>query len=105
MTKITKLVILGVYHSWKANTTGRNAKSVLEFLEKNYNDAAIETDESTIKLAIKALLEVVQGKNLEVAVMEKGKKMRVLAHEEIDKMVTLIEKEKEEELEKKKPKK
>lgn len=94
----------GVYHGWKANTTGRNAKSVLEYLEKNYNDEAIETNESTIKLAIKALLEVVQGKNLEVAVMEKGKLMRVLAAEEIDKFVTQIEKEKEEEMEKKKAK-
>ncbi|OTF71961.1 proteasome subunit alpha type-7-like protein [Euroglyphus maynei] len=94
----------GVYHAWKANTTGRNAKSVLEYLEKSYNDDAIETNESTIKLAIKALLEVVQGKNLEVAVMEKGKRMRVLAPEEIDKFVTLIEKEKEEEMEKKKAK-
>lgn len=96
---------LGVYYGWKANTTGRNAKSVLEFLEKNYNETAVETNESTIKLAIKALLEVVQGKNLEVAVMERGQRMRVLAHEEIDKFVTLIEKEKEEELEKKKSKK
>ena len=77
----------------------------MEFLEKNYTDASVESNESTIKLAIKALLEVVQGKNLEVTVMERGKRMRVLSHEEIDKFVTLIEKEKEEELEKKKAKK
>lgn len=95
----------GVYHSWKANATGRNNKSVLEFLEKNYSESAVETNDATIKLAIKALLEVVQGKNLEVTVMERGKRMRVLTHEEIDKFVTLIEKEKEEELEKKKAKK
>ncbi|KAH9401161.1 PREDICTED: proteasome subunit alpha type-7-like [Rhagoletis zephyria] len=95
----------GVYHSWKANATGRNNKSVLEFLEKNYSEEATASNEATIKLAIKALLEVVQGKNLEVTVMEKGKRMRVLAHEEIDKFVTLIEKEKEEEQEKKKAKK
>lgn len=29
-----------------------------EFLEKNYTDDAIETDDLTIKLVIKALLEV-----------------------------------------------
>lgn len=29
-----------------------------EFLEKNYTDEAIETDDLTIKLVIKALLEV-----------------------------------------------
>lgn len=78
---------------------------MLEFLEKNYSEEATASNEATIKLAIKALLEVVQGKNLEVTVMEKGKRMRVLAHEEIDKFVTLIEKEKEEEQEKKKAKK
>ena len=65
------LFYLGVYHSWKANATGRNNKSVLEFLEKNYTDASVESNESTIKLAIKALLEVVPGKNLEVTVMER----------------------------------
>lgn len=58
----------------------------------------------TIKLAIKALLEVVQGKNLEVAVMERGKPMRVLTSQEVDQYVATIEKEKELELEKKKPK-
>lgn len=102
----TRLIdFLGVYHGWKANTTGKNAKSVLEFLEKNYTDEAVASSQDTIKLAIKALLEVVQGKNLEVAVMERGQRMRVLAHEEIDKFVTQIEKEKEEEIEKKKTKK
>lgn len=74
-------------------------------MEKNYTDEAVASSQNTIKLAIKALLEVVQGKNLEVAVMERGQRMRVLSHEEIDKLVTQIEKEKEEEIEKKKSKK
>lgn len=77
---------------------------MLEFLEKHYSPEAVETNELTIKLAIKALLEVVQGKNLEVAVMEKGKKMRVLTSQEVDQYVATIEKEKELELEKKKAK-
>lgn len=42
----------------QANAIGRGAKSVREFLEKNYTDEAIETDDLTIKLVIKALLEV-----------------------------------------------
>ena len=95
----------GVYHEWKANATGRSAKTVREFLEKNYSTEIAESKEATIKLAIKALLEVVQGKNLEVAKMEKGSKMALLSAEEIDKYVTIIEKEKEEEMEKKKAKK
>lgn len=42
----------------QANAIGRSAKTVREFLEKNYTDEAIATDNESIKLAIKALLEV-----------------------------------------------
>lgn len=42
----------------QANAIGRNAKAVREFLEKNYKEEAIATDRETIKLAIRALLEV-----------------------------------------------
>ena len=47
----------GTYHAWKANATGRSAKTVQEFLEKNYAPEAVETQPGAIKLAIKALLE------------------------------------------------
>uniref|UniRef100_A0A8C3GQJ4 Proteasome subunit alpha type n=1 Tax=Cairina moschata TaxID=8855 RepID=A0A8C3GQJ4_CAIMO len=71
----------GTYHAWKANAIGRGAKSVREFLEKNYTDEAIETDDLTIKLVIKALLEVVQsgGKNIELAVMRRDQPLKVKA--------------------------
>lgn len=95
----------GVYHEWKANATGRNAKSVREYLEKNYSADKIESDEGAVKLAIRALLEVIQGHNLEVAVMERGKPLKMLEAKEIEKYVEEIEKEKEDEAEKKKQKK
>uniref|UniRef100_A0A8C4QQ09 Proteasome subunit alpha type n=1 Tax=Eptatretus burgeri TaxID=7764 RepID=A0A8C4QQ09_EPTBU len=97
----------GTYHAWKANAIGRSAKTVREFLEKNYSDEAIETYDSTIKLAIRALLEVVQsgGKNMELAVMQRNESVKLLGAEEIEKFVAEIEKEKEEEAEKKKQKK
>ncbi|PKU27373.1 proteasome subunit alpha type- hypothetical protein [Limosa lapponica baueri] len=62
----------------EANAIGRGAKSVREFLEKNYTDEAIETDDLTIKLVIKALLEVVQsgGKNIELAVMRREQPLK-----------------------------
>merc|ERR1712038_1975824 len=63
----------GTYSSWKAQVIGgRNAKSLREFLEKNYNDEMGE--EETIKLAIMSLLEVVDSgaKNMEIAVIKKG---------------------------------
>ncbi|NP_001125062.1 proteasome subunit alpha type-7 [Pongo abelii] len=86
----------GTYHAWKANAIGRGAKSVREFLEKNYTDEAIETDDLTIKLVIKALLEVVQsgGKNIELAVMRRDQPLKILNPEEIEEYVAEIEKEK-----------
>jgi len=97
----------GTYHEWKANAIGRSSKTVQEYLEKNYADDQIESDEYTIKLALKALLEVVQtgSKNIEMAVMKKGEPMRLLETNEIEEYVKEIEKEKEEEAEKKKAKK
>jgi len=92
----------GVYHEWKANAIGRGGKPVKEYLEKNFTDELVKTDEGAIKLAIKALLEVVQGKNLEVAVMRKDKGLEMLPEELLVKYVAEIEKEKQEEAEKKK---
>lgn len=56
---------------------GRASKTVREFLEKHYTDN-LERDE-TIKLTIKALLEVVQtgAKNIEISVMESYGVVRV----------------------------
>ena len=48
----------GIYSEWKANAIGRSAKTVREFLEKNYSADVASTEETTIKLAVKALLEV-----------------------------------------------
>uniref|UniRef100_A0A4W3GWP6 Proteasome subunit alpha type n=1 Tax=Callorhinchus milii TaxID=7868 RepID=A0A4W3GWP6_CALMI len=69
----------GTYQAWKANAIGRSAKTVREFLEKNYTDEAIASDNDTIKLAIKALLEVVQsgGKNIELAVIRRNQPLKV----------------------------
>ncbi|XP_069778681.1 proteasome subunit alpha type-7 isoform X2 [Narcine bancroftii] len=91
----------------QANAIGRSAKTVREFLEKNYTDEAIATDNDTIKLAIKALLEVVQsgGKNIELAIIRRNQALKLLDAKEIESLVTEIEKEKEEETEKKKQKK
>ncbi|XP_028667630.1 proteasome subunit alpha type-7-like [Erpetoichthys calabaricus] len=85
----------GTYHAWKANAIGRSAKSVREFLEKNYKDEEMESDGEAIKLAIRALLEVVQSgsKNLELAVMRKGETLKILQPQEIEKYVSEIEKE------------
>lgn len=51
-------IIVSQFWGEKANAIGRSAKTVREFLEKNYTDEAIAGDNEAIKLAIKALLEV-----------------------------------------------
>lgn len=93
----------GTYHEWKANAIGRNAKSVREFLEKNYTDETYESDALSIKLAIRALLEVVQSgsKNVEIAVARRNRPLEMMSGEEIERIMAEIEKENEAEAEKK----
>ena len=63
----------------QANAIGRSAKTVREFLEKNYTAEVVSSEKETIKLALKALLEVVQSgsKNMEVAVMRRKQPLEV----------------------------
>ncbi|KAL4452376.1 hypothetical protein ABPG75_008038 [Micractinium tetrahymenae] len=83
----------GTYSAWKANAIGRNSKTVREFLEKNYAETS---GRDTLKLALRALVEVVEGssKNIEVAVVEKEGGLRFLADDEVDGLVKEIEEEK-----------
>ena len=92
----------GNHTSWKAVATGRNQKTVKEFLEKNYNE---DTAKDGVKLACRALLEVVEagGKNIEVAVLRKGQDLVMLSDDEVETMVTALQAEKDEE-DAKKPK-
>lgn len=48
----------GTYSAWKANAVGPASTTMREFLEKHYNDEVAASDEATIKLTIKTLLEV-----------------------------------------------
>lgn len=97
----------GTYHEWKANAIGRSAKAVREYLEKHYEPELVVSEKESVKLALKALLEVVQsgGKNMEIAIMRNNKPMKIMEVEEVEKYIAEIEKEREEEAEKKKQKK
>ncbi|KZS99155.1 N-terminal nucleophile aminohydrolase [Sistotremastrum niveocremeum HHB9708] len=91
----------GIYNAWKACAVGRSSKTVREFLEKNHKDD-LGRDE-TIKLTIKSLLEVVQtgAKNIEISVMESYGKVTNLGLAEIEAIVAEIEREKEQDAERK----
>ncbi len=67
-----------------------------EFLEKNWTASLSETD--AIRLTIKALLEVVDSgsKNMELAVSRYGEPVRILKEEELEVIITDIEREIEE---------
>lgn len=83
----------GTYSAWKANAIGRNSKTVREYLEKNFAETS---GRDTLKLALRALTEVVEGssKNIEVAVVEKETGLRFLTDEDVDGLVKEIEEEK-----------
>ncbi|KAI7844186.1 hypothetical protein COHA_002321 [Chlorella ohadii] len=83
----------GTYSAWKANAIGRNSKTVREYLEKNHAETS---GRDTLKLALRALTEVVEGssKNIEVAVVEKEAGLRFLTDEDVDGLVKEIEEEK-----------
>ncbi|KAJ3284129.1 Proteasome subunit alpha type-4 [Rhizoclosmatium sp. JEL0117] len=81
----------GIYSAWKANAIGRSSKTVREFLEKNYKENM--SDDESIKLAIRSLLEIVQtgSKNIEVSVMGPDSILRNLTPEEVEAVVAVIE--------------
>ena len=93
-----------MFNAWKAHAIGRSSKTVKEFLEKHYEEDLSE--EETIKLTVKSLLEVVQtgAKNIEVSVLKPGAVIKKLDVDEIKKYVDAIEAEKAAEAEKKKQK-
>ncbi len=57
-----------------------------EYLEKSHTDADACTEEQAIRIAVSALLEVVEsgGKNIELAVVRKGKPMDLVSQEVLD---------------------
>ncbi len=85
----------GSYSLWKAAVIGHGSKAATELLEKKYKDE-LGHDEG-VKLAIEALLEVVEGgnKNMEIAFMKKDEKLVTMTDEEIKVVVDAIEKEKQ----------
>lgn len=91
----------GVHSEWKANAIGRGGKTVREFLEKSFVEGL--SDAEAVKLTVRGLLEVVQtgAANIEIAVMDPSNAVKQLSTEEIQKIIDEVEKEKQEEAEKK----
>ena len=91
----------GIYSAWRANAIGKSSKTVREFLERHWKEGL--SKEESVKLAIQALLEVVQtgAKNIEVCVLEKGKKAQTLPESDVETVVKEIADAKEAEAQRK----
>jgi len=92
----------GTHSRWKAQVIGgRNAKSLREFLEKQYQDLKEDdlTKQKCIRLAVQALLEVVDSgaKTMEVCVIREGGIKEMLKEESVQIVVDEIEAEQQEE--------
>jgi len=87
----------GTHSRWKAQVIGgRNAKSLREFLEKQYQ--ADMTEQQCVRLAIQALLEVVDSgaKTMEICVVRSGGVKEILDEAAIEVVVNEIEAEQQE---------
>jgi 20S proteasome subunit alpha 4 len=87
----------GTHSRWKAQVIGgRNAKSLREFLEKQYS--ANMTEEQCLRLAIQALMEVVDSgaKTMELCIVRRGGKKEMLTEQMIEDVVKKIEAEQQE---------
>ncbi|CAJ1955117.1 unnamed protein product [Cylindrotheca closterium] len=92
----------GTHSRWKAQAIGgRNAKSLREFLEKQYQDLNEDelTETKCVRLAVQALLEVVDSgaKTMEICVIREGGIKEMLKEEAVQVVVDEIEAEQQEE--------
>lgn len=88
----------GTHSRWKAQVVGgRNAKSLREFLEKQYHENL--SQDECVRLAVQALLEVVDSgaKTMEICVVQRGGTKVKVSEADIDSIVKEIEAEQQEE--------
>jgi 20S proteasome subunit alpha 4 len=87
----------GTQSKWKAQVIGgRNAKSLREYLEKQYTKDMEEA--AVLKLAVSSLLEVVDSgaQTMEICVVRKGGTKEMIREEAIAAIVRQIEQEQQE---------
>lgn len=87
----------GTHSRWKAQAIGgRNAKSLREFLEKQYTNDM--TEQQCVRLAVQALLEVVDSgaKTMEMCVVRSGGAREMMPESAVQAIVSEIEAEQQE---------
>ena len=87
----------GTHSRWKAQVIGgRNAKTLREFLEKQYAESM--TEQQCVRLAVQALLEVVDSgaQTMEVCVVRAGGEKEMMEEAKVQVVVDEIEAEQQE---------
>ena len=87
----------GTQSKWKAQVIGgRNAKSLREYLEKQYTKDMEES--AVLKLAVSSLLEVVDSgaQTMEICIVRKGGSKEMISEDAISAIVRQIEQEQQE---------
>eukprot|EP01029_Cantina_marsupialis_P029700 TRINITY_DN782025_c0_g1_i1.p1 TRINITY_DN782025_c0_g1~~TRINITY_DN782025_c0_g1_i1.p1 ORF type:complete len:249 (-),score=103.28 TRINITY_DN782025_c0_g1_i1:200-946(-) len=80
----------GVHTAWRATAIGKNYKTLLEYLEKNYKDDM--SDDETITMALKTLCEVVDNpdQNIELMCLKHKQPLKSLPMDDVQQRVKTI---------------
>ncbi|KAH8319954.1 hypothetical protein KR074_009883 [Drosophila pseudoananassae] len=90
----------GIFYEWTANSTGRSAHSVREYLEKHVDDIPATADEPTaIKYMVRTLMTVshLNQNQMDVAVLKFKEPLRMIDRSVLADLVKVIRKELDEE--------
>lgn len=93
--QLFKVDLAGHFLPYKAVAAGKYEQEAMNFLEKKVADLGSLDEVSTIEMAIMAMQHVLstdfKGTEVEVGVVSKGKKYRVLTEAEIEERVNAIQ--------------
>lgn len=93
--QLFKVDLAGHYLPYKAVAMGKYEQEAMNFLEKRVADLSTLDEKETIEMAIMAMQHILstdfKGTEVEIGVVTKGKKYRVLTETEIEERVNVIQ--------------
>ena len=92
--QVFKVDPAGHFLPYKGVSTGKYEAEAMNFLEKKVNELESLDEDGTVEMAISAMQYVLstdfKTSEIEVAVVTKGKKFRLLSEEQVDQRLTAI---------------
>lgn len=93
-SQVYKVDPAGHYLPYKAAATGKFEPEAMNFLEKKVNELPSLDEKATVEMAIMAMKHVLatdfKSTEIEVGVVTKGSRFRVLSEQEIDERLNVI---------------